>query len=274
MLQGTAKLVSGWLGRDSTVVRSLRPAYESVLGWTSGGRGIPWVINGVEYRIDPHHRHRLGSDYDPTVAKFLRAHVRDGQTCFDIGANVGAYVLQLAHWTRPSGRIVAFEPNRWARAVLEHHVQLNGMNGRVTIVPGAVGRESGNATIYAAGADGMSRLNAPNVAIADRAISMEVSVVSVDDYVRQSKVTPDVVMIDIEGFEIAALAGAKRLIQERRDLLIVAEMHPDIWSSADTTRESAERLLNELQLVPVPLEGQSDPLADHATVHLKQRERV
>jgi hypothetical protein len=50
-------------------------------------------------------------------------------------------------------------------------------------------------------------------------------------------------------------------------------MHPDVWSSADTTRESAERLLDELQLVPVALEGQSDPLADHATVHLKQRER-
>jgi hypothetical protein len=141
MLQDTAKLVSGWLGRDSAVIRSLRPAYESVLGW--GGRGIPWVINGVEYRIDPHHRHRLGSDYDPAVAKFMSAHVRDGSTCFDIGANVGAYVLQLAHWTRPSGRIVAFEPNPLARRVLEHHLQLNGLTGRVTIMPAAVGSESG-----------------------------------------------------------------------------------------------------------------------------------
>ena len=31
----------------------------------------------------------------------------------------------------------------------------------------------------------------------------------------------DVLMIDIEGFEIAALTGAKGLIRKKRDLLIV-----------------------------------------------------
>jgi hypothetical protein len=46
-----------------------------------------------------------------------------------------------------------------------------------------------------------------------------------------------------------------------------------VWQSAGTTRKSAEALLDELQLTPVPLQGQSDPLNDHASVHLKQRER-
>jgi len=273
MLQTAARLVSGALGRDSAIVRSLRPMYESILDLGYAGRGIPWVINGEEYRIDPHQRHRLGTDYDPPVAEFLRSHVRQGQTCFDIGANVGVYVLQLAHWTGPSGRVVAFEPNPSARTVLERHLRFNGITGRVTIVPAAVSRESGTATMYVADAEGMSRLDAPNEAIADRAQAVEVPIISVDDYVQQSRVTPDVVMIDIEGFEIAALAGARRLIQDKRDLLIVAEMHPSVWSSAQTTRESAQQLLDELQLTPVPLQGQSDALADHATVFLKQRER-
>jgi FkbM family methyltransferase len=274
MLQNTAKIVSGLLGRESWAVRAARPAYESMLDLIYKRSGMPWSINGSQFRIDPHHRHRLGNEYDPSVAEFFRTRIRSGQTCFDIGANVGVYVLQFANWLRPSGRVVAFEPNPGARSVLEYHVRINGISDRVTIVPSAVGQNSGTATLYAAGADGMSRLNAPNTAIADKVRPVDVPVISVDDYVSQSGITPDTLMVDIEGFEIAAIAGAKRLIKEKRDLLIVVEMHPNVWHSAGTTRTSAQKLLDELELIPLPLQGQSDTLGDHATVHLQQRELV
>jgi len=274
MLQTTAKIVSGLLGRESWMVRSTRPAYESMLDLIYKRNGMPWLINGVEYRISPHQRHRLGTEYDSSVAGFFRAHLRSGQTCFDIGANVGVYVMQFANWVHPSGRVVAFEPNPETRKVLESHIQMNGISDQVTIVPCAVGKTAGTATLYAAGVDGMSRLNAPNSAIADKVHPVNVSVISVDDYIRQSSVTPDVLMVDIEGFEIAAIAGAKQLLREKRDLLIVVEMHPSVWSSADTTRGAAEDLLEELQLTPIPLQGQLDPLGDHAIVHLQQRERI
>jgi len=273
MLQSTARIISETLGRESWLVRATRPAYESALGWIYK-EGLPWKINEIEYRLDPRHRHRLGREYDPSVADFLRSRVRDGAVCFDVGANVGVYVLQLAYWSQPSGRVVAFEPNPGAREVLERHVKLNDIAKRVTIVPSAVGCSSGKATLYAADADGMSRLNVPNSSIADRVRPIEVALLRIDDYVKQSGHAPDVLMVDIEGFEIAALAGARRLIQCKRDLLIVVEMHPDVWLSADTNRRQAENLLDELQLTPVPSQGQTDALGDHATVHLKQRERA
>jgi hypothetical protein len=40
----------------------------------------------------------------------------------------------------------------------------------------------------------------------------------------------------------------KQSIKDNRDLLIVVAMHPNVWSSADTTRESAEAFLEQLQL--------------------------
>src|ERR1700678_2446027 len=124
MLQNTAKIVSGFLGRGSWAVRAARPAYESVLDLIYKQNGMPWLINGSEFCIDPHHRHRLGHEYDPSVAEFFRTRLRSGQICFDIGANVGVYVLQFAKWLGPSGRVVAFEPNLGARRVLEHHVRI------------------------------------------------------------------------------------------------------------------------------------------------------
>ncbi len=71
-LQTTARRAAGLIGRESRLIRRLRPAYESFLDWYGDGRGIPWEINGVTYRIDPHQRHRLGQNYDAQVASAHR----------------------------------------------------------------------------------------------------------------------------------------------------------------------------------------------------------
>ncbi len=269
LLQNTARRTAGLLGRESRLVRRLRPAYENLLDWYGGGKGIPWTINGVTYRVDPHHRQRLGQNYDAPVAEFLRARVRPGAMCLDVGANVGVYVLQFAHWSRPDGRVVAFEPNPGAREVLQSHVRMNGLQGRVEIVPAAVGETSGEQILYAAAAEGMSRLGEPNKALGGNVSEITVPVMTVDEYCRDNALQPDWLFLDIEGFEIAALSGAREIIKSRRGRLnVVVEMHPNVWDSAKTTRAGAESLLNELGLRAVPLTGQRDPLGDHGIVHL------
>jgi hypothetical protein len=101
-------------------------------------------------------------------------------------------------------------------------------------------------------------------------IPIGVQIVTLDEYCRTARVQPDWLLIDIEGFEIAALEGASATIRSRgRDLGIVVEMHPNAWGSARTTRERAESVLRELGRRPVPLTGQSDPLADHGLVFLE-----
>lgn len=274
-LQRTAGRVAGLVGRESWLIRRMRPAYESLLEWTGGGRGAAWTINGVVYRVDPHYRHRLGKDYDAPVASFLRERVRPGDICVDVGANVGVYVLQFAHWSKPSGRVVAFEPNPGAREVLERHVRFNCMGDRVTIVAAAVSARAGNATLYAAGADGTSRLGEPHEAMAGRAREINVPVVTLDGYCEGAGLAPDWLFIDIEGFEVAALEGARGLIKARgREMGVVVEMHPNAWRAAGTDRARLERLLGELELDAVPLTGQRDALGEHGLVHLSRRQRV
>lgn len=269
LLQNTARRTAGLFGRESWLIRQTRPAYESVLGWVNGGKGIPWTINGVTYRVDPHHRQRLGPHYDAPVAEFLRARVRPGALCLDVGANVGVYVLQFAHWSRPDGRVVAFEPNPGAREVLQSHARMNGLEQRVEIVAAAVGATSGEEILYAAAAEGMSRLGEPNKALAGKVNEITVPVVTLDEYCNANALEPDWLFLDIEGFEIAALSGARELIKSGRGRLnVVVEMHPNVWDSAQTTRAGAESLLNELGLRAVPLTGQNDPLGDHGIVHL------
>lgn len=269
-LQETARRTASLFGRESWLIRRLRPAYESLLEWSGNGRGISWEINGVSYRIDPHQRHRLGQNYDPPVAEFLATHVKPGSLCFDVGANVGVYVLQFAHWSKPGGQVVAFEPNPSACVVLQKHLQMNELVERVRIVPSAVGETSGRQILYAAEAEGMSRLGAPNQALDGQVTEITVPVVTLDEYCSSEGLEPDWLFIDIEGFEIAALSGATELIRTGRGKLgIIVEMHPNVWSSANTTRARAESLFSELGLRAVPLTGQTDPLGDYGIVHLE-----
>ena len=269
MLQGIARVASAALGRESLLIRKLRPAYESALNRLSGGRGIEWEINGALYRIDPHFRHQMGHNYEPAVASFLQTGVRPGHLCFDVGANVGVYALQLARWSTPSGRVVAFEPNPAAAAVLRRHLTMNGLLARVTVAPLAVGDRDGEATLYAVGADGMSRLGEPNEQLAGRTTPATVRTIRLDEFCRQSGLIPNWLLIDIEGFEFAALRGASDLIKGRRGKLgIVVEMHPSVWRTPGTSRAEAEALLRELGLQAMPLTGQADALGEHGVVHL------
>lgn len=269
LLQATARRTAGLLGRESRAINYFRPLYESVLEWSGRGRGIPWVINGVTYRIDPHHRHRLGQNYDPPVAAYLRERVKPGALCLDVGANVGVYVLQFAHWSGKTGRVIAFEPNPGALEILNKHVKMNALAHRVDVVPSAVSSSNGEATLFAFGADGMSRLGAPNNELAGKTQPVQVPVTTLDHYCAANRIAPDWLFIDIEGFEIAALQGARELILMRRgEMGILVEMHPNVWDSAGTSRDKAESLLAEMQVRPIPLTGQKDPLGDHGIVRL------
>jgi FkbM family methyltransferase len=268
-LQRVGRMAASAIGRDSLLVHMARPVYENVLAASTFGRGIEWRINGETFRIDPHQRHRLGSCYDPTVAAFLRERIRPGSLCVDVGANVGAYVLQFARWSGPQGRVIAFEPNPGACVFLKRHVAMNRLANQVRVVPAAVGAAGSTALMFVSGTNGMSRLGMPNPEIESRTSTIEVSVVSLDDFFRTADRDPDWLLIDIEGFELAALEGARELVARRPGTLsIVAEMHPSAWMTNGQSRETAERLLDELRLRAIPLTGQIDPLAEHGLVHL------
>jgi len=214
----------------------------------------------------------LANEYDRPVAEFLARHVAPSQVCFNVGANVGVYVLQLSHFARPTGRVVAFEPNPAALAILRRHVALNGLETSVTVVPEALSDENGTATFYAAGADGMSRLGEANVLLGSRATEFQVKTTTLDSYVERTGLEPDWLVMDIEGFEIRALLGARELLRRRGNRIgVVVELHPSVWPSARTTRELAEGLFAELDVSPVPLTGQTDPLAEHGMVYLHPR---
>jgi hypothetical protein len=114
----------------------------------------------------------------------------------------------------------------------------------------------------------MSRLSAPNPRISDRANAMMVPVTTIDSFVNCSGLLPDAMLIDVEGFEIKVLAGAQLTLSKKPGMVLVIEMHPNVWASAGTNREQAEDLLSHMNLKVTALTGQCDPLEEHGLVTL------
>jgi hypothetical protein len=99
---------------------------------------------------------------------------------------------------------------------------------------------------------------------------LTVPVTTLDQFFEGRSDLPHCILVDVEGFEFEALAGASRLIDECGDkLLLVVEVHPGLWPSAGTDIESVREWLSRHRKRAVPLTGQKDPLADHGTVVLE-----
>ncbi len=236
---------------DHRIRRALSPLYSSLLNLLSGGRGYPAEINGHVFRIHPQFRWTAWHAHEREVADYLSARIRPGQTCFDIGANVGIYVLQIARWSAPDGRIVAFEPNPATLDVLRAHVALNGLESRVSIVPKGAGAHAGRAELYDTEAgSGLSRIGAPNPGIHVAVQPTAIALTTVDEYCQETGIVPDWLLIDTEGYEYEVLLGAAATLR-RHAPRVVVELHPHL--SSPESRDAGERLLRELGLRPVPI---------------------
>lgn len=257
------------MGEDSG---SDRPAAGASDGWREwlirtllSRRGVARTVNGIPLRVDPAGRHVFTPVYDEGAAASLRSYLREGMEAWNVGANIGVYALQLAHYVGAAGRVVAFEPNPEARAVLHRNVAFNALHARVEVVPSAVGSAPGTVDFYASGADGMGRAGRPNPRLT-KTDRIEVPVTTLDTFAAARGRIPDLVMMDIEGWEIAALEGARALIGRTR---FIVELHPDAWQWSGHSRADLERLLDAAGLEARPLSGQRDPLGELGQVVLE-----
>jgi FkbM family methyltransferase len=140
-----------------------------------------------------------------------------GADFVDVGAHVGLYTVAAA--VDSPGRVLAFEPNPFARAQLIENVSLNGLRN-VVVVPKAAAAEPGRAALHipATPDPSFSSLDAGRFAEGE---PVEVDVTTVDEEVNRAALHPTVVKIDVEGRELDVVAGMKHTIAVYRPALLV-----------------------------------------------------
>jgi FkbM family methyltransferase len=185
---------------------------------------------------DRMHRHiYLHGVHEPPTTRFLMSAVKPGHRAVDIGANAGYFALLLADLVGPGGSVHAFEPNPELFALLGRSARVrNGSN--LVPVQAALGEREGTGALYLspdASNSGLSTMS-PDVA-GEGADSLEVATRTLDGFCAEFALTPDLVKIDVEGHELAVLAGARRLLKAGRPRYVICEL--------ETSRNPAEPLL-------------------------------
>lgn len=241
---GSVRRAPGWLRRP------MKRAYARLLTALPGEHLVCRLPGGETFRVDPDYRHLA---WNPEEYAALKSSVRSGATVLDVGANVGAYTLLFARWTGQAGRVFAFEPASASRAGLTRHLEINALADRVTVQDEAIGDRTGTATFRDAGTHGDNRLVASG---GDQSVTVPLT--TIDAFCEAHGLTPDVIKIDIEGAELAALRGARRTIARTAPLALFVELHPAIWPSLGIAREDIEAELRQQGLVVEPLPGIDD----------------
>lgn len=232
-----------------------------------GHRGLPRQIHGEHMiRVRPNYR-AVQEDFEPEVYRALKSHASPGTVTLDIGSHMGIYTMLLALWSAPNGQVYAFEPTPQTRAALEDHLMLNHITDRVTVAPLAVSDQCGKATFYATTDAGENTLCQSRSGMSGT-VSMPVETITIDAYCQQQNLAPTLIKIDIEGYEIHALRGARETLRQYQPTVIV-EMHPVYWPDIGISREAATATLDELGYRVVSLENQADPLAEFGHVILE-----
>ena len=150
--------------------------------------------------------------YEPHIAAVLRSRLRKGMVFFDIGANVGYYTLFASTLIGNSGRVFAFEPEPENMRMLIEHIKINERTNIVPVqkalsdVPGILRFDGTAHTMCKFSDDG----------------NIEVECTTLDTFVQESGIIPEILKIDIEGAEVRALHGADACLSEIQPEIILS----------------------------------------------------
>jgi FkbM family methyltransferase len=166
---------------------------------------------------------------------------------YDIGAYIGLLTLFFA---RNGRQVISYEPNTRNHARLVDNLRLNGLKN-VLVRQVGVGSKPGVATMVASplmlgGASMEGDVVAGTLNSNLHVLSEQVFITTLDGDIQEKALPkPDLVKIDVEGFELAVLVGARNTLLAHHPQLFL-EMHGETMSLKQKNAAEIVAYLNEL----------------------------
>jgi len=147
--------------------------------------------------------------YEPEHEKILIELLATSTVFWGVGAHVGWYSVLASK--QMNGTIYSFEPNPENISYLKQHVRINKVSN-INLVNKAL--SSSNGESYFSGEKQQGGLSETG--------TYKVKTITADAFVKQEKIIPDLIKMDIEGAETEFLQGAIALLTNHQPKLILS----------------------------------------------------
>lgn len=165
--------------------------------------------------------------YEKELGNLVKKVVRPNDVFIDIGANIGYFSI-LSATISPSVRVISFEPVKDLFKKMKENFSINDCKN-IEAINAAAGEINERRELFISNADnlGMSSFHQPENYSGRKE---KVEVVSIDNWFKTSGLSKiDLVKLDIEGSELAALKGMKGVLEKQKPVLLV-EINPETLS--------------------------------------------
>ena len=189
--------------------------------------------------------------------------VEPDATILDVGAHIGVYATLAAQRVGSAGRVIAVEPDARNVEILRANLVANAVEERVEIIEAAASDANGTVRFYLDEAEATGTMGSQwEDPLADSRPA-EIPAVRLDDVLGESE--PDLVKIDVQGAEVAALRGLQGTFERYPPKVIFVELNraalERAGSSGDELVASVRSLglevwfIDEARREPILIEG-------------------
>lgn len=189
-----------------------------------------------------HYRWASYNGKEPETLDWIDRWVRDGDTLFDIGANIGVYALYAA-LRHPGVRVVAFEPEYANLHLLRDNIIDNGLQDRIEVYSVALSNFSGVSHLHLQDLTPGSALHSESKEMLQKTLTHHpvlwhegIITFTLDSFCDETSMRPNCLKIDVDGTEPKVLEGALRTLSSPSLRTVIIEP-PDERQAHDRCEE-------------------------------------
>jgi FkbM family methyltransferase len=183
---------------------------------------------------------QLKGVWEPYTTDVFQKLLTRGIVFVDIGANIGYFTLLAASKIGIDGTVYAFEPEPENFSLLLKNIKLNEFKN-IKPFQKAIAESTGKMQLYLGTSSGTHSLFS---VVETTEASIEVDVISLDEFFKELDVKPDIIKLDVQGSEIIALKGMHDIVNKNDDLILVTEFETDMEHSEFTPKIYWDYLLS------------------------------
>jgi FkbM family methyltransferase len=164
--------------------------------------------------------------------------LHQGDVVLDIGANIGYYALLESYLVGNKGMVYAVEPVTDNFTLLSKNIRFNGISN-IEATQVAMGDENKTATMFLSHKPNWHTLSETSARTKGFVGVEDVQLTTIDNFLRGRR-KPDIIRMDVEGYELQILKGSSETLKKGMPLLI--EVHSwamDVSSFFKILRENA-----------------------------------